>query len=273
MRLFTFTSSTIVLLCTFIFTVICTPDIGIRNDWFDSHPDLVSFSGVLVFNAKSDGNSPVPDLSDGLLVGICAKAFDEMRSAEGNHDKPQAMALLAVGNEIYHASSIMSDRNNWLGKGRGVEDQRPQILARAAGAARIAGSTHRIGGACAEINIMDLYHYRNKDLNFAGKRARIVVWATKDGDTNIFNPCSTPLNGYGCRDFLKAIANPSDPKLPLKDENLKVIAKQTSRDNGWPDGLQFMFSAVRLTQGDKEACEMLAKDPYDPNDPDQMQGI
>ncbi|KAI4123738.1 MAG: hypothetical protein LQ341_007159 [Variospora aurantia] len=189
-----------------------------------------------------------------------------MRSAGGDYPKPAAMALLALDNEVYLASSILSDRRNWLGKGRDVQDQRPQILARAAGAARIAGAFHRIGGGCGEVNIMDLYHYRNKNLDLAGKRARIVVWATKDGNTNIFNPCLTPANGYGCQDFLKAVANPSDPRQPLKDENLKVIAKQTSRDNGWPDGVKFAYSSVRFTQAEKESCEMIDDDPYDPNE-------
>ena len=271
MRLWTLSTSTFLLLCAFILPALCTPDIGIKRDWLlEGYDGIVSFSGVLVFDAKPDKTNPVQDLSDAQLVGVCAKAFDEMRSADGGNDKPGAMALLAIENEVYLASSIKGDRRGWLGEGRGTDEQRPQILAKAAGAARIAGSFHRIGGACAEVNIMDVYYQRKQELDFSGKKARLVVWATKDGDTNIFNPCSTPANGYGCKDFLQAVGNPSNPREPLKAENLKVIAKSTNRDDSWPDGVNFSFNSVRPSTDDKAAlCMDIDEDPFDPNNPDQ----
>ena len=270
MRLVLFPPGALVLLWSLVVNVLCIPNIGIQKDWFgDDHTELISFSGVLRFDAMPDGTNPVPALSDAQLVGLCAKAFDEMRSAGGRYDKPAAMALLAIDNKVYLASSIKSDRNNWLGRGQGIDKQRPQILARAAGAARIAGSSHRTRGSCGEINIMDLYYTHNRELNFLGRRARIVVWATRDDYTGIFNPCSTPANGYGCGDFLRAIANPADPAQPLNDDNLKVIAKQMQRDNNWPDGLQFRFGPVRLTPSDKNALEEIVDTPYDPDNPDQ----
>lgn len=272
MRKTSFTFGTIVLLWTLFVSVLCTPDVGIQKDWFNGdHGDLVSFSAVLLFEAKSDKDStnPLSELSDGQLVGLCAKAFDEMRSAGGSYQTPRAMALLAVDHKVYLASSIVADRNNWLGRGKGTDEQRPQILARAAGAARIAGSSHRIGGACGEINIMDLYQTHNKNLNLSGKKARIVVWATTGGPPTIFNPCATPAGGYGCGDFLRAIANPSNPTQPLNDDTLKVIPNKTNRDDNWPDGAKFSYIPHRQTEADKESCEMMIDIPFDPNNPDQ----
>ena len=269
MHFFTGHSAPLLLLLTLILGVICTPDVGIQKDWFSGdHTDLVSFSGILIFQPKADGSSPVPDITDAQLVGLCAKAFDEMRATTGNFEKPGAMALIAIDNEVYLASSIKTDRKNWLGIGKG-DDQRPKILARAAGAAGIAGTSHRTGGSCAEINIMDLYWNHNQHLDFTGKRARIIIWgATPDGSyTGNFNPCLKPTFGYGCSDFLKAIANPNDPTQPLDDNNLRIIPKATNRDQGWPDGVQFNFNNGRMTQADKDACEMLIDEPYDPNDP------
>lgn len=277
MRLWTVTSGTFLLLWAFIPTVLCTPDIGIRRDWFkDGGGGIISFSGVLVFDAKSDGTSPVKDLSDAQLVGLCAKAFDEMRSA-GGAEMPGAMALLAIENEVYLASSIKGDRRNLLGHGNDPDQQLPQILAKAAGAARISGSFHRIGGACSEISIMDVYYRRNKRLDFSGKQARLVVWATKGSDTNIFNPCSVPRGGtaYGCQDFLQAVGSPSNPNQPLKDENLKVILKRTNRDNSWSNEWKFIYTQVRFPVfddggiGDDELCKLLDTLPYDGNKPDQ----
>lgn len=268
----TFISAISVFLWAFILSTLCTPDVGIKKDWFSGgHDELVSFSGILTFDANKDGSNPVTALSNPQLVGLCAKAYEEMRSPNEN-EKPGAMALLAIDHEIYFASSIKNDRKNWLGRGSRIEDQRPQILARAFGAARISGASHRIGGYCAEINIMDLYQlYKNK-LDFTAKRARIVIWGTYGDYTGILNPCGKkPLSdGYGCIDFLKAIANPKDPNAPLVDDNLKAITRDTTpRDNGWPDGVTFTFRSIRSTEDDKAACEMFVDEPFDPENPDQ----
>lgn len=258
------------LLWTLSLTILCTPNVGIQKDWFPGkHEFLVSFSAILKFSATSDGTNPVSALSDAQLVGLCAKAFDEMHSTLGDYEKPMAMALLAVDNNIYFASSIRSDRGNWLGKGRGIEEQRPQILARAAGAARIAGNSHRIGGFCGEINIMDLYFAYNRILNFAGKMARIVVWGKTSGPARIFDPCAAPTNGYGCGTFLRAIANPMNPTQPLNEANLRVIAKETNRDENWPDGVKFGYVGLRPIEADKEFCLRESDEPFDPDHPDQ----
>lgn len=107
---------TLTLLWNLIFRVLATPNIGIQQDWFTEgkNDDLVSYSGLITFNANADGSNPVDKLSDGQLVGLVDKAYSEMNAKPGG-DKPGLMALLAHQNAVYFASSIRNDRGNWLG--------------------------------------------------------------------------------------------------------------------------------------------------------------
>lgn len=162
----------IVLVFSLILGAISTPDIGIQQDWFaNPNGDLISFSGIISFNQNDDGSNPVSSLSDGQLVGLASKAYDEM-SSKITDQRPGAMAVLASNNEIFFSSSIKNDRGNWLGIK--TDQARPQVLIEAAGGARLSGS-HRIGGHCGEINLMSLFYDYKRSLNFQGTNSRLVV--------------------------------------------------------------------------------------------------
>ena len=227
----------------------------------------------MVFNANSDGTNPVPSITDGQMVGLAAKAYDEMIAIwnsiqnKENNDRPGAIAVLAVKNEIYFASVIKSDRQNWLGIGRS-DGGKPQALVNAAGGCRIGGSSHRIGGRCGEINLMDTYYTRNRDLNLQGSGSRLVVWGTFNGVAlQILSPCLDAGGRYGCYTFLRAIANPQNPKQQLQVADLKVI-KNTARDNEYPSGLVSVTKYARLSTQIKDALCEISDDPYDPDSPD-----
>lgn len=264
------------LLLCFILRTFATSNVGIQQDWFEGHDSLLSFSAVMVYNANPDGSSPVPSITDGQMVGLAAKAYAEMITIwtaipnKADNKPPGAMAVLAINNEIYFASVIKADRENWLGIGHD-DGGKPQALVNAAGGCRIGGSSHRIGGRCGEINLMDTYYTRNQNLNFQGTGSRLVVWGTWDSGNvplQILPPCIDNAGRYGCYTFLRAIANPQNPKQPLNDADLKVIAKTTALDNGYPNGLNSVTRFARLSAEDKALLCAIADDPYDPDHPE-----
>ncbi len=265
----------IFLLC-FILRTFATPNVGIQQDWFQGHDSLLSFSAVMVYGANPDGTSPVPSITDGQMVGLAAQAYAEMITiwnAIPNKEDPKppgAMAVLAIKNEIYFASVIKADRENWLGIGHD-DGGKPQILVNAAGGCRIGGSSHRIGGRCGEINLMDIYYSRNQNLNFQGTGSRLVVWGTWDSGKvplQILAPCIDSAGRYGCYTFLRAIANPQNPKQPLNDADMGVIAKNTALDNSYPNGLNSGTRYARLSTQDQALLCAIDDEPYDPNQPE-----
>ena len=256
----------VIIILSLVSSSISTPNIGIQQDWVTTSEELISFSGLISFNQNDDGSNPVSDLSDGQIVGLASKAYDEM-TAFGNSNAPGAMAVMATNNEIFFASSIRgSDRGQWLNPQN--DDTRPNILIKAAGGCRLGGD-HRIGGRCGEINLFDLYWNWKKSLNLQGTHSRIVVWGTYNGSPlGILNPCQAREGRYGCDNFLRAATNPQNPKAHLDDANLRVIPKTTAVDQSWPNGLTFTHRQARLTGGDKAAlCEMM-DDEFDPNHPE-----
>ena len=256
----------VILILSLVSSSISTPNIGIQQDWFTTSDDLISFSGIIQFNQNDDGSNPVSALSDGQVVGLASKAYDEM-TAFGNSNTPGAMAVMATNNEIFFASSFRgSDRGLWLNPQN--DDTRPNILVKAAGGCRLAGN-HRIGGRCGEINLFDLYYNWKTNLNLQGTHSRIVVWGTYDGSPlEVLNPCLPREGRYGCDSFLRAATNPQNPTAHLDDANLRVIPKATAADQSWPNGLTFTYRQSRLNSGDKAvACE-IADDEFDPNHPE-----
>lgn len=226
----------------------------------------------MVFNANPDGSSPVTSITDGQLVGLAAQAYQEMVTIwnaipnKADTNKPGAMAAFAINNEIYFASVIKSDRQNWLGVGQDVT--KPQALVNAAGGCRIGGSAHRINGNCAEINLMDTYYTRNNNLNFQGSQSRLVVWGTYGSASQILAPCSNHGDRYGCYTFLRAIANPQNPTQNLQPNDIKVITISTALDNSFPNGLVAVKVYARLSTQDQAALCEVADAPYDPDSPE-----
>ena len=264
--------SSLLVLCLVLRTF-ATPNIGIQQDWFQGDDSLLSFSAIMVFNANPDGIHPVPSITDGQMVGPAAKVYDEMIALwtaipnKKNNDRPGAVAVLAVKNEVYSASVIKADRHNWLGIGRS-DGGKLQALVDAAGGCRIGGSSHRIGGRCGEVNFMDTYYTRNRDLNFQGSGSRLVVWGTFDNfSLQNLSPYLNAGGRYGCHTFLRAIANPQNPKQQLQDADLKVI-KNTARDNSYPSGLASITKYARLSTQIKDALCEISDDPYDLDSPD-----
>ena len=258
--------SVAILILSLVSSVISTPNIGIQQDWFTTSDELISFSGIIQFNQNDDGSNPVPALSDGQLVGLASKAYDEM-TAFGNSNTPGAMAVMATNNEIFFASSIRgNDRGRWLNPHN--DDTRPDILVKAAGGCRLGGN-HRIGGRCGEINLFDLYYNWKTNLNLQGTHSRIVVWGTYNGSPlEILNPCLPHEGRYGCDSFLRAATNPQNPTAHLDDANLKVIPKATGVDQSWPNGLTFTYKQSRLNGGDKAAVCEIGDDEFDPDHPE-----
>ncbi|KAL8664083.1 MAG: hypothetical protein Q9202_003375 [Teloschistes flavicans] len=255
-----------------VLRVLSVPNVGIQQDWFEpGHDELYSFSAIMVFNANDDGTNPVASLSNGQLVALASKAYDEMTALPGT-DKPGAMILLASANSLYFASSIKRDRANWLGLGTS-DNARPEVLVQAAGGARIGASGHIRGGSCGEINVMALYHTWNSRLQFQNTASRIVAWGTSEGSSPaIFNPCSDRRSRYGCWTFLRAIANPDNPRAHLDAANLINIPRTTNPDTNFPDNLQFSTRYARRSDVDREdyrALCLIAESNFDPNHPDQ----
>ena len=226
----------------------------------------MSFSGVIQFNQNDDGTNPVDSLSDGKLVGLASKAFDEMR-ASPQENKPNMMVVMATKNQIYFASSMTGrDRGNWLSTEEG-EVGRPNILIEAAGGCRLAG-THKVGGRCGEINLFDLFYNWNKHLDLQGSHSRIVAWGSLNyKPARAYHPCKKFDTNYGCEDFLKA-ATKNDPKEKLDDANLKVVNKNTQIDRSWPEGLQFHYVSRRVPASDYDVACKAEDDPFDPNHPE-----
>ena len=256
----------VVLIFSLICSAIPTPNIGIQQDWFTTSDELISFSGIIQFNQNDDGSNPVSALSDGQLVGLAAKAYDEM-TAFRNSNTPGAMTVMATNNEVFFASSIRgSDRGLWLNPQPG--DTRPDILVKAAGGCRLGGN-HRTGGRCGEINLFDLFYEWKKNLNLQGSHSRIITWGTYNGaPLEILNPCLPHEGRYGCDSFLRAVTNPQNPTAHLDDANLRVIPKVTAVDQSWPNGLTFTYKQSRLNSGDKAVvCEILDAE-FDPDHPE-----
>lgn len=67
--------------------------------------------------------------------------------------------------------------------------------------------------------------------------------------------------------MMRSIANPEDPGEIMKPENIKLMPKNTAKDNSWPDDVEFVYRNPRLSTGDKEAICQVLDDPFDPNDP------
>lgn len=261
--------ATAAFLLTYVLKVFATPNVGIQQDWRSEHPALMSFSAIMRFNPNADGSNPVDALSDAQLVALSSKAYDEMNTlwrALPPNDRgtglPGVMATIAIKNEIYFASSINSDRQNWLGIGK--DKTKPQELEAAAGGCRLGGLSHKMaGGSCGEVNLMDLYFSDKGELNFKGSGSRIVPWSGQF-KTNI-NPCMNAGDRYGCDTFLRAITNPDDKNAHLDNANMKVVQKCTAPDTNWPNGVTFKNGNPRLSvQG---ICAIL-DDPYDPNNPE-----
>ena len=255
----------VILILSLVSSSISTPNIGIQQDWFTTSDELISFSGIIQFDQNDDGSNPVSALSDGQLVGLASKAYDEM-TAFRNGNTPGAMAVVATNNEIFFASSIRGgDRGHWLNPQNG--NTRPSILIMAAGGCRLGGN-HRTGGRCGEINLFDLYWNWKTNLNLQGSHSRIVVWGTYTGSPlQILPPCKNDQGRYGCEVFLKAATNPQNPTADLDDANLRVIPKSTAVDQSWPNGLTFTYRQSRLNGGDQAACEMM-DDEFDPDHPE-----
>ena len=256
----------VILILSLVSRSISTPDIGIQQDWFTDSEELNSFSGIIQFNQNDDGSNPVSALSDGQLVGLASKAYDEM-TAFGNINTPGAMAVMATNNEIFFASALRGgDRGHWLNPQ--IDDTRPNILIRAAGGCRLAGN-HRLSGRCGEINLFDLYFNWKTNLNLQGTQSRIVIWGTFDNSPlQILNPCRGAGSRYGCDAFLRAATNPQNPTAHLDDANLKVIPKTTAVDQSWPNGLTFTYKQQRPSTSDKAALCEIADTEFDPNQPE-----
>ena len=259
----------VILLLLIVSRARSTPNIGIQQDWIsgDEGPDdLISFSGIIEFNQNDDGTNPVDTLSDGKLVGLASKAFDEM-NALPQRNKPNTIAVMATKNQIYFASSMTGeDRGNWLSS-KHYEHGRANILIEAAGGCRLGG-IHRKGGRCGEINLFDLFYNQNKHLNLRGSHSRILAWGSFEGaPAKVYHPCRDDDPRYGCESFLKAATN-DDQKKKLDDANLKVVNKHTRIDQSWPEGLQFRYRSLRLPASDFDAACRDLEDPFDPNHPE-----
>lgn len=232
----------VILLLSLVLSAISTPDIGIQQDWVSEGQDpsdLISYSGIIQFNQNGDGTNPVDALSDGKLVGLASKAYEEMK-AFPRQNKPNTMVVMATNNEIYFASSMTGkDRGNWLSS-RAIDPGRPNILIDAAGGCRLGGF-HRKGGRCGEINLFDLFYNWNDNLNLRGSHSRTLAWGSDEGQQpKVYYPCFWDEGKYGCYDFLRAATN-DDPKAHLDDANLKLVNVNTQIDQSWPEGLQFRY--------------------------------
>lgn len=175
------------------------PEIGIKQDYFTG-PDaaILSFSVVLAYQPGPGGIHT--DIGDGSLIGIAAKAFQEMTADQAGRAL-SSVTVLAVGNEILIASSQRRLPDTW------VQQHGSRPLALALGQAQIDarfGIAHSHADGCGEINVLNLYMQQHPGKTLEGTGASIVTWCvdTRSGEgqgkMGVCDPCLGSQNRYGC---------------------------------------------------------------------------
>ncbi|KAL8637943.1 MAG: hypothetical protein Q9226_009053 [Calogaya cf. arnoldii] len=218
--------------------VVAVPNLGIKKDFLlpseDDHVNrqIQSYSGVIKFD---DPSIPLDKekMSDRDLLHLAVLAYGEMHAIWGARQlpfwvMPGAMAAVAYQDKIFFASSIKAPSQAI--KLKDVHDG--SVSANMEDALTMGLGTHRYGGACAEINIIQLIEESNKDKEpERGPPApRVAIWVRPSGLPvgTEFNapPCTWESGanpGYGCHDVIKVYGI----------EAIGRVAPDASKENEW----------------------------------------
>ena len=187
------------------------------------------------------------DLSDGQLISIAFRAFEEMEDDDelDDRDKPGAMIALQTKGEIYLSSSI---KNNDHGFMLQFPDSYASIALercsaataeeQAAEGARDSGAVHRIGGNCGEPGAVHLFYRHNPGAEKGAlpqpSRLVAVTRNSNSGAMRVIDPCdryqsndpekpSDDARVWGCARF-------------VNDVNVRAIMRSTAAvaiPTGW----------------------------------------
>ncbi|KAI9713255.1 MAG: hypothetical protein M1820_001242 [Bogoriella megaspora] len=249
------------LLCVVFLSNTCIPSanaelvLRVQQDFTLDRPTIQSYSAIITFEtAESDGSrSYADDLNDGQLVNLARVAYSEMirlAKTRGVPDNkiPSAMIALRVDHRVYFASSLTnSDQFFYSGSSITYRNPRPiedalitQVLRKCGTGARI----HRLGGTCAECNVLDLFFSYHKNEAEAesilknSENAKGTVWFRPNPGTILESefsilPCLNREEGWGC----ETLFSPNDEggRYP----NVKWVPRQKPPDRTGEDGLRF----------------------------------
>jgi hypothetical protein len=207
------------LLTTLFSTIAAVPYFGITSD-YDSNiqESLQSYSGIIEFSDKSIPGDK-DKLSDGQFRNLAKVAYAEMiqiwEAAEiESRFCPGAMIALESEGRIYFASSIRaSDEVVFNDLEKDIENSPGWFMNKCKNE---GAGVHRLGGRCAEPNVLRLYGDVNgkTDDNPPKQKIspktdtapRMAVWGRQSGvspagPAQYFPPCSANQQGWGCQRF------------------------------------------------------------------------
>jgi hypothetical protein len=225
----------------------------LRPDFLDD-VSYIHYSSMIRTILDSDNNryldldkTGTSDLSDGQLISIAFKAFEEMENATGvaAAEKPGAMIALQTKGEIYLSSSIKNNDHGFIlqfpDSHASIALERCSVIAAEEHdglGPRENGGEHRIGGNCGEPGAVHLFyrHHPGAGSGPLPQPSRLV--AVTRGKTSrvlkVIDPCdryqsndpdeaSDDLRVWGCAKFVKEV-------------NVRAIARTTPKEEipkGW----------------------------------------
>lgn len=187
-------------------------NLGIQKDAFETRDkipiEIESYTGRITFNEdtmNSVGQYPPQFMSDEKMLKLLVLAYKEMvalhqRSLLASSQRPRAMIALAVGKEIFFASSMKGDWKVYYG-GQTSNKRVKEVLANCQTTSEL---THRTQLACGEPNVLDL-SLSAKEVDF-DPPTRITAWVTWTvlGQEANRKPCSGTFSRYGCQAIIDA---------------------------------------------------------------------
>lgn len=188
-------------------------NLGIRKDALsiDQRPvDIQSYTGHITFTEdtkNSAGQYPPQYMSDEKMLKLLVLAYNEMvvifdRSLLDTSRRPGAMIALAFGKEMFFASSMKGAYQAWY-QSSSPNRQVSEVLSLCQLSSE---SSHRLGLACGEPNVLDLCHSALGSGFILDQPARITAWITwgRLGQETNYRPCLPNSSGYGCQAIVKA---------------------------------------------------------------------
>ncbi|KAH8590523.1 hypothetical protein B0O99DRAFT_691532 [Bisporella sp. PMI_857] len=202
------------------------PPLGITRD-----ERAATDRALFIWSSKvSYGQDTATLFSDGELYGLAQQAYQEMeadwavRQTEDNF-RPAMMGALAVGQDVYFASSIKGF--GYIYKFFKEATEKPQVLLalERCQTALVSSKIHRTRGACAEVMCLHQF-YSDPAVSATVKAnkgpARVVAFGKpfKTAPAAVpVRPCGTDPNSWGCAQFM------ADDEVTTIPETVAVVTK------------------------------------------------